>query len=127
MIFKGINHIAIIVSDMDVSKEFYINKLGFKVIDEIDRPERQSKICYLDAGNIIIELFTFPNSPNRLSRPESLGLRHIAFETDDFDGTLEKLKNLDIEVEHIRTDARTGKRLTFIKDPDDLPIEVSEV
>jgi glyoxylase I family protein len=127
MQFKCVNHIAIIVSDLSVSRDFYINKLGFGLISEIERPERQSTIIYLDAGNSIIELFSFPQPPKRPAWPEACGLRHIAFSTDDFEGTIKKLKALGIDTERVRTDARTGKRMTFFHDPDDLPVEICEV
>ena len=126
MLFSKVQHIAIIVSDFEKSREFYVNKLSFKPIAEIDRPERKSRILYLDAGNVIIELFSFPNPPKRLAWPEACGLRHIAFETDNFDHIIKKLNETGIETEPVRTDKRTGKRLTFFKDPDNLPLEINE-
>jgi len=91
MLFGKVDHVAIIVSDYDKSKEFYVNKLGLNPIQEVERPDRGSKVLYLDASNVIIEMFCFPNSPLRASYPEAQGLRHLAFEVEDFDGTLEKL------------------------------------
>lgn len=126
MLFNRIHHIAIIASDIEKSKYFYVNKLGLKVIREIDRPERKSKILYLDAGNSIIELFSFPNPPKRLAWPEACGLRHIAFEVDNIEEAIKKLNVLDIETESVRVDIRTGKKMTFFKDPDDLPLEIDE-
>jgi glyoxylase I family protein len=126
MLFKSINHVAIIVSDLSISKDFYINKLGFRLLAEIERPERQSTIIYLDAGNGIIELFSFPQPPGRPAWPEACGLRHIAFSTDDFEGTIKKLNDFGIETEAVRTDVRTAKRMTFFHDPDDLPVEICE-
>lgn len=126
MVLKKINHIAIIVSNFEISKEFYVNELGFQVIHQIDRPERQSSILYLDAGNTIIELFSFPSPPKRLTYPEACGLRHLAFDVDDFEETLSKLNKLGIETEPVRIDDRTGKKMTFFKDPDDLPLEICE-
>jgi glyoxylase I family protein len=127
MLLKKVNHIAIIVSDLEISRDFYINKLGFNLIDEIERPERHSTILYLDAGNAIIELFSFPDAPKRLSYPEACGLRHLAFDAYDFDNTIKKLNGMGIMTEEVRIDARTGKRMTFFKDPDDLPLEICEV
>lgn len=126
MIFKNINHIAIIVSDLEVSRNFYVKKLGFKVIHEIERPERRSTIIYLDAGNCIIELFSFPDPPKRPAWPEACGLRHVAFNADDFDAAVKKMNDCGVETGAVRIDARTGKRLTFFNDPDGLPIEICE-
>lgn len=124
--FDKVNHIAIIVSNFEKSKDFYVNKLGLRIVGEIDRPQRQSKILYLDLNGTMLELFSFPNPPKRLSWPEATGLRHLAFETDDFETIIQKLNSLGIETEPVRRDARTGKKMTFFKDPDDLPLEVVE-
>jgi glyoxylase I family protein len=126
MQFNSVNHIAIIVSDLNISRDFYVNKLGFSVLKEIERPERLSTIVYLDAGNCMIELFSFPHPPKRPAWPEACGLRHIAFTVDDFEKTIKNLNDLGIETEAVRNDARTGKRMTFFHDPDDLPIEICE-
>jgi glyoxylase I family protein len=126
MNLNTINHIAIIVSNFEKSKDFYVNKLEFKIITQIDRKDRNSSILYLEAGDIIIELFSFPNPPQRLSYPEACGLRHLAFTVKNFDKTIDKLTALGIEVEDVRIDERTGKKMTFFKDPDDLPLELCE-
>ena len=127
MIFNRINHIAVICSDLEVSKSFYVDKLDFKILDRIDRPGRESTILFLDAGNAIIELFSFPDPPERPSYPEARGLRHLAFDVEDFDKTLDRLNAMGITIEPVRTDARTGKKMTFFKDPDDLPLEICEM
>jgi len=124
MIFKNVNHVAIIVSNLVVSQDFYVNKLGFKLIHTIERPERESTILYLDAGAIVIELFSFPEPPKRLTWPEACGLRHLAFDVENFNETLKKLNDMGIETEPVRTDARTGRKMTFFKDPDNLPLEI---
>ncbi|OGH88810.1 MAG: hypothetical protein A3J93_01835 [Candidatus Magasanikbacteria bacterium RIFOXYC2_FULL_42_28] len=127
MLFKTVNHVAIIASDLEISRNFYIGKLGFKLIKTIDRSERQSTILYLDAGNIIIELMSFPNPPKRPAWPEACGLRHLAFDVENFDEMITKLNELGITTEQPRVDARTGKRLTFFNDPDNLPLEICEM
>jgi glyoxylase I family protein len=124
--FNKIHHVAIIASNLEISKDFYVNKLGLEIIGELDRPERKSKIIYLNLNGTIIELFSFPNPPKRLAWPEAAGLRHLAFETDEFEKTIDKLNVMGIETEAIRNDARTGKRMTFFRDPDDLPLEIDE-
>ncbi len=127
MIFEGINHIAIISSNLEASIHFYTNILGMKEFHRIDRPERESTIVYLDAKTCIIELFSFPNPPERLSYPEAVGLRHIAFSVKNFDEVIQMLEDTLISYTPIQIDARTGKRMTFISDPDKLPIELCEI
>ena len=122
-----VHHIAIICSNYEVSKRFYNEILGLKIINEIYREERKSyKLDLTLNGEYIIELFSFPNPPERLTHPEAVGLRHLAFEVDELDKMIVFLENLNIEVEPVRVDEITGKRFTFIADPDGLPIEFCE-
>ena len=122
-----IHHIAIICSDYEKSKKFYTEILGLKIIKETYRKERESYKLDLGLnGEYIIELFSFPNPPQRPTRPESTGLRHLAFEVDKLDPVIANLTICKIDVEPIRIDEITGKRFTFIADPDHLPIEFYE-
>jgi glyoxylase I family protein len=119
-----IHHIAIICADYEKSKAFYVDTLGLKIIREVYREERQSyKLDLALNGEYIIELFSFPDPPKRLSRPESTGLRHLAFEVDNLDLTIESLTAMGVISEPIRIDELTHKPFTFIFDPDNLPIE----
>lgn len=123
----NIHHIAIICSDYQQSKRFYTEVLGLEVIREVYREERQSyKLDLSLNGHYVIELFSFPDPPARVSRPEASGLRHLAFATTDIALTISHLQSQAIAVEPIRTDEFTGKRFTFISDPDGLPIEFYE-
>lgn len=121
-----IHHIAIICSNYEVSKKFYTEILGLKVIREVYREARDSYKLDLSIGDSQVELFSFPNSPDRPSYPEALGLRHLAFEVDNIDEVVSELKFHNIDVEPIRIDEFTGKRFTFFSDPDKLPIELYE-
>lgn len=127
MQINKIHHIAIIASEYEISKSFYTQILGFEIIREVYREERESyKLDLALNGSYIIELFSFPNPPKRVSRPEASGLRHLAFEVSDIEETVAFLKAENIPSETIRVDEFTGKRFTFISDPDDLPIEFYE-
>jgi glyoxylase I family protein len=127
MKLNRIHHIAIICSDYAVSKKFYTEILGLKIIQEVYRAERDSyKLDLAVGGQYQIELFSFPNPPKRTSRPEAAGLRHLAFETDDIEAAINHLSNHGVTAEPIRTDEHTGKRFTFFADPDSLPIEFYE-
>jgi glyoxylase I family protein len=127
MNFKKIHHIAIICSDYDQSKDFYVNKLGFEIKQEIFREERDSfKLDLALNGEYMIELFSFPAAPARPSYPEARGLRHLAFEVEDIEETVRLLKKEGIVTEEIRIDSYTHKRFTFFEDPDGLPLEIYE-
>ncbi|ARV57337.1 hypothetical protein BZZ01_00680 [Nostocales cyanobacterium HT-58-2] len=123
----GIHHVAIICSDYERSKKFYTEILGFSILKETFRAQRNSYKLDLQVGdNHQIELFSFPNPPQRLSHPEACGLRHLAFEVDNIEQTVNDLKSQGIEVEDIRIDEITGKKFTFFQDPDNLPLEIYE-
>lgn len=122
---RGIHHVAIICSDYQKSKRFYVDILGFSIIQETFRASRNSYKLDLKIGNgDVIELFSFPDSPTRLSHPEACGLRHLAFEVDDIQECVSYLKSKGVEIEDIRIDELTGKQFTFFKDPDNLPLEI---
>ncbi|MBD5240562.1 MAG: VOC family protein [Paramuribaculum sp.] len=127
MRLNKVHHIAIIASDYARSLDFYTGVLGLSIISENYRPERDSyKTDLALNGNYIIELFSFPNPPARLSHPEATGLRHLAFEVDDINKAVEELDAKGIDHEQLRTDEYTGKRFIFFQDPDGLPIEFYE-
>ena len=128
MKFSHIHHVAIICSDYKVSKDFYTRILGFEVIHETYRIERQSyKLDLRIDDRSQIELFSFPDAPKRPSYPEAQGLRHLAFTVENIEKAVEYLNSFDVKTEPIRTDEITGKRFTFFFDPDGLPLELYEV
>ncbi|MEW5596804.1 VOC family protein [Peribacillus frigoritolerans] len=122
-----IHHVAIICSDYEKSKNFYVNILGCDIEKETYRLERKSyKLDLIVGGEYQLELFSFPDSPQRPNYPEARGLRHLAFEVEDINQAIEDLEKENIPVEPIRVDKLTGKRFTFFCDPDDLPLEIYE-
>ena len=122
-----IHHIAIICSNYEVSKKFYIEVLGLNIIREVYREERQSYKLDLAIGeHYVIELFSFPNPPKRPSRPESCGLRHLAFSVDNVEEKRNELISKGLNCEEIRVDEFTDKQFFFTTDPDNLPLEFYE-
>lgn len=127
-LLSGLHHIAIICSDYGRSKRFYTEVLGFRVQQEVYRKERDSWKLDLSLNDVyLVELFSFPNPPARPSRPEAVGLRHIAFRVENIDEAIQALQQKGITTEAIRVDEYTGRRFTFFPDPDGLPIELYEV
>jgi glyoxylase I family protein len=120
-----IHHVAIICTDYAKSKDFYVNILGLEVIQEVYREERKSYKLDLSVGGLYqIELFSFENPPERPSRPEAAGLRHLAFEVNDITTAVSALKARGVITEDVRIDEHTGKQFTFFSDPDGLPLEI---
>ena len=108
MELNKIHHIAIINSDLNKSKHFYIDILG------------------LEIGDSEIELFIIKDRPARPSYPESYGLRHLAFKVDDIEVVVKELEAKGVKCEAIRLDEITNKRMTFFFDPDNQPLELHE-
>ena len=124
MKLDAIHHVAIIVSDYRRSREFYVDKLGFRVIRENYRQDRGDWKLDLACGDIELEIFA--RAPERPTRPEALGLRHLAFKVEDIEGAVAELAALGIPCEEIRLDTYTGKKMTFFFDPDQLPLELHQ-
>lgn len=123
-----IHHVAIICSHYERSKQFYSETLGLKIIRETYRETRQSYKLDLELPDgSEIELFSFPNPPARVSRPEAMGLRHLAFAVASVESYVQYLNSKNIVTEPIRIDEITGKKFTFFADPDELPLEVYEI
>jgi glyoxylase I family protein len=127
MKIKAIHHIAILTDDYLRSKAFYTEVLGFTVIRETFRAERQSyKLDLAIAGLYQIELFSFPDFRERGSYPEAKGLRHLAFAVDDVAAAAEELRSRGVVVEAVRVDELTQKKFVFFTDPNGQPLELYE-
>ena len=120
------HHIAIIASDWEKTREFYVEKLGFALIREVYRPAQDDYLRMLRQGDTTLELFIRPDAPQRVTDPEAMGLRHLAFHVEDIEPVVRWLNSMGIETEPIRVDAVNGGRFTFFKDPDGLPLEIHE-
>lgn len=124
---KKVHHIAVICSDYQRSLDFYTRILGFEILAEHYREERQSYKTDLALGSdYVVELFSFPSPPPRPSYPEAAGLRHLAFAVESIAEAAAELDRLGIAHEQVRVDEYSQKRFLFLKDPDSLPIELYE-
>ncbi|UNK24293.1 VOC family protein [Yersinia intermedia] len=125
---RQIHHIAIIGSDYQVSKKFYCEVLGFTLISEVYREERDSwKADLALNGQYTVELFSFPSPSARPSQPEACGLRHLAFQVDNIEQAVRELGAAGVSCEAVRIDPYTQSRFTFFTDPDGLPLELYEI
>lgn len=124
--FSAIHHVAIIVSNYQKARYFYVDILGLPIIRENYRPERQDYKLDLQLKDVELEIFAVQNPPQRPSFPEAAGLRHLAFKTENIEETVAYLTAHGIECEPLRTDDFTGEKMTFFFDPDGLPLELHE-
>lgn len=126
MNLNKVHHVAIIGSDYEKSKHFYVDLLGFKVIRENYRENRNDHKIDLQLDDLELELFIAPDHPKRPSYPEAYGLRHLAFRVESVEDTVKELNKKGIVTEPVRIDEYTGKQMTFFSDPDGLPLEIHE-
>ena len=126
MVLGKQHHIAVICSNWDAAREFYVNKLGFELIREVYRPAQNDYLRMLQLGETTLELFIRPDAPRRVNNPEARGLRHLAFRVEDAVAAAAWLNERGIETEPIREDLVNGGKFTFFKDPDGLPLEIHE-
>ena len=128
MDIRGIHHIAILTDDYEKSKQFYTELLGFSIVKETFRAERNSfKLDLAINGLYQVELFSFPEYKERASFPEAKGLRHLAFAVTDVEAAAAELKTKGVDVQEIRTDELTGKKFCFFNDPNGQPLELYEL
>lgn len=126
MKLTSIHHIAIICADKEAAIHFYHDLLGFPIIRENYRPERDDWKIDLRMGECELELFIMKERPARVTNPEAYGLRHLAFRVTSVDETVVELEGKGIPCEPVRTDTFTGEKMTFFHDPDGLPFEIHE-
>lgn len=128
MEIKGIHHVAILTDDYERSKSFYTEVLGFEILKETYREERQSyKLDLAINGQYQIELFSFPEFKERASFPEQKGLRHLAFAVEDIEKSVAELVSKGVDIQGIRTDDLTSRKFCFFYDPNGQPLEVYEI
>ena len=128
MIFESIHHIAIVGRNYNKTKEFYIEKLGFEIISEHYRVDKNDIIINVEKENVVLEIFIKEDAPLRppIPNPENTGLRHLAFKVKDVEKTLEEFDSLKIVHQGLRYDDFDGKKMAFFFDPDGLPLEIHE-
>lgn len=133
MALTAVHHIALLVSDYQKSREFYVDKLGFRIVRENFRKERGDYKLDLELNGVELEIFAPVQKdpehklhPERPNFPEAYGLRHLAFTVMDIEKTAAELRAKGIELEPIRVDEFSGGKFTFFKDPDGLPLELHE-
>lgn len=133
MRMEAVHHIALIASNYEKTKEFYVEKLGFEILRENYREDRQDYKLDLLLNGVELEIFAPAQKdedcllhPKRLSFPEAYGLRHLAFKVKDIEAAVMELNAKGIETEPIRVDEFSGGKFTFFQDPDGLPLELHE-
>ncbi len=105
-----IDHVAILVGDMDGSLDFWRDALGMELTQIKDMPAEQAEIAFLPTGGSEVELVRPTTDDSGLARyleKRGPGMHHICLEVDDIDGMLAQLKGKGIQL--INEQARQGE------------------
>ena len=125
----GLHHIAIFVKDLEVSRKFYCEKLGFEVTNEttLEVEGGIAKIIFIAAGTCIAEVVELPKYTQR----EDGGYDHLAFKVKDVEHSIKDLKAKGITFEteepfHVPEFCGTGGKWIFFRGPDNERLEIYE-
>ena len=115
---KRINHIAIVVDDIDKALSFWSDTLGLQLDRVEEVPDQQSVVAFLPTGDSEVELVQ-PSSEDtgvaRYLQKRGPGLHHLCLEVEDIDAILEKLKQKEIRlINETPTIGSGGKKYAFI-------------
>ncbi len=122
--FKGIDHVEIVPSNLERTLKFYTEILGFKIQwrRKVERPPLE-ELVFIELGDSLIELFSVKEPAPESREQWQVGCRKIALRVDDIDKTIEYLKTKGVEISVGPVAVEKLKRAE-IKDPDGLSIEL---
>ena len=122
--FKRIDHIEIVPSDVERTLDFYQTILGFnlKVRVQVDAPPMK-EVIYLKLGDTMIEVISTEKPAVKSQEAWQVGYRAIALEVEDMEKAVEYLRERGIEMAREPVDLGTSIR-GEIRDPDGLTIEL---
>ena len=121
------HHTAVICSDYEEAKHFYVDILGLQLVSEKYREKNNSTkmVLYLNR-KYVIELFIYNYAHNKVNQPTT-GYKHISFLTDDICGAEKYLTGQNVRHTEIRIDSDTGKKYFFLYDPSGNEIELYQL
>jgi len=140
---KKINHVNIVVSNLDETKAFFI-KLGFEIGDEselsgewissiVGLPDVKARYVTLSlpCTETNLELIEYASPPSEkdpcMDRANQIGFRHIAFEVNNIEDAVSRLKDKGVTfISPIHTYPKTGKRLVYFWGPDRILLELAQ-
>jgi methylmalonyl-CoA/ethylmalonyl-CoA epimerase len=115
---KRINHIAIVVDEIEDALHFWRDALGLKVARVEEVPDQDSIVAFLPVGDMEIELVKPTSDEGGIARylkKRGPGVHHICFEVDDIETSLESLKANGVRLINSEPAISTsGKRFAFI-------------
>ncbi|MCC7189052.1 MAG: methylmalonyl-CoA epimerase [Anaerolineales bacterium] len=115
---KQINHVAVVVDDMDKALSFWRDALGMELHELRDVPAEKSQVAFLPLQGAEVELVRPTSDDSGIAKylaKRGPGMHHICVEVDDIEGMLAQLKSKGMRLinEEPRT-AADGKKYAFI-------------
>lgn len=140
---KNIDHVNISVTDLEISKRFYIDLLGFELQKEgelegqwIDRvvglenvKAKYSKLILPDAETCIeLIQYYYPlgDKDPKSGVSNQIGFRHIAFEVENIETVYGRLKDAGVQMFSEFQVYNEGKKLCYFTGPDNVILELAE-
>lgn len=115
---KAINHVAVVVEDMEKSLVFWRDALGIELHELRDVPAEKSQVAFLPLAGAEVELVMPTTDDSGIAKylaKRGQGMHHLCLEVDDINSMMTQLKSKNIRLinEEPRT-AADGKKYAFI-------------
>ena len=114
---KKINHVAIVVKDIDESLKFWETALGLKLDHVEDVPSQASKVAFIPVGEGEIELVQPTSSDSGMAaylEKRGEGMHHLCIEVDDIEAKMQELKDAGVRLINQSPEVLPGRKMAFI-------------
>lgn len=115
---KQINHVAIVVKDIEEALHFWRDGLGLEVTHVEDVPDQESIVAFLPTGDAEVELVKPTSNESGVGRfleRSGPGLHHICFEVDDIQSYIERLTEHGVQlINSVPVVGTGGKLIAFV-------------
>jgi methylmalonyl-CoA/ethylmalonyl-CoA epimerase len=115
---KRIDHVAILVDDLENTLSFWRDALGMELTHVEDVPAEKSMVAFLPVGDSEVELVKPTTSDSGLARyleKRGPGMHHVCLEVDDIEGMLARLKEKGIQlINETPMTGSGGRKYAFI-------------
>ncbi|NMD26910.1 MAG: methylmalonyl-CoA epimerase [Chloroflexi bacterium] len=112
-----INHVAIVVRDIDESLDFWVKAFGLHLDHVEDVPSQASKVAFLPLGESEVELVQPTTADSGMAaylEKRGEGMHHLCIEVEDIDAALAHLKEMDIRLINAVPEVLPGRKMAFI-------------
>lgn len=112
-----INHVAIVVEDIDAALDFWQQAFGLRLDHVEEVPSQKSKVAFLPLGESEIELVQPTTSDSGLANfleKRGEGMHHICIEVEDIDAALAELKSKGVRLINEVPEELPGRKMAFI-------------